>query len=259
MTGQRNSREVTEVWLYRPRPTPRARLRLVVFPHAGAGASLVGSWPSLLPPDVEVLAVKLPGREFRVHEIPISDMAELVSQVTPVFESLEEPFVLFGHSVGALIAFEVARSRVASGLAPPAKLVVSAAPAPHLPLKGPILHNLEVEDFVAAIVDFGGTPLAVLDDPDLREILIPSLRADLAMRETYRYADARPLCCPLTAFAAQDDRRVDYEDVATWSSHTESVFKVRRIRGGHFNLVEERDSLLAALSRELLDPAGQRG
>jgi medium-chain acyl-[acyl-carrier-protein] hydrolase len=200
-----------------------ARARVFLFHHAGGSASSY-QLGKHFPGDVEACPVQLPGRESRFAEPLLTSLEPVVDELVAAIPT-DLPFAFFGHSMGALIAYEVAR-RVA-----PTHLVVSAHRAPHLPDTTP-LGQLDDDALVARLV----ATIPVLADPDLREIFLPILRADLTLCETYRFTPGEPLPCPVTAIGGTEDDLVTEAELAAWRAHTSASFALRLFPGGHFYL-----------------------
>ncbi len=242
----------TDAWVRFPQPNPLARLRLFCFPHAGGGASLYRLWPQGLPEEVEVCAVQLPGREGRMQEAPFTRMTPLVQTLLPALQPyLDKPFALFGHSLGALICFQLARQlRRQVGLLP-VHLFVAAWPAPHLPHLDQPLHQLPEAEFIRSLRRLQGTPELVLRNRDLLDIFLPLLRADFAVAETYTYAAEPPLACPITAFGGLQDRRVGRQPLEAWRQQTTAAFALRLFPGDHFFVQDNRPLLLEAIAGDL--------
>ena len=242
----------TDRWIVRPRPSPRARLRLFCLPHAGAGASVFRGWADALPPEVEVCPVQLPGRENRVAEPAFDRLPPLVEALADAVEPLLSlPFALFGHSNGALIGFELARTLRARGRPGPVHLFASGRRAPDLPADRPSIHHLPEPEFLADLQELGGIPPQVLEHPELLAVLLPTLRADVAIHETYEFPEQAPLACPLTAYGGLSDLKVSREQLQGWGRHTAGPFVMRLFPGGHFYLQEQRAELLRTLSADL--------
>jgi surfactin synthase thioesterase subunit len=222
------------VWLTRaPRQDPRCWLLL--FPHAGAGAAAYSSWARMVPADIGLRAVQPPGREARLREPAIRDARSFARAVLPSVAALaDRPVVLFGHSVGAITAIELAREMRREGLPAPAGLLVSGRQAPHVAPRGSPVWDLPAEALLDFVRDLGGTSAAVLDDPDLVAMLLPALRADLEINERYQYADGDRLDAPITAFAADRDERAAPAEIAEWARHTARGFTLVPVEGGHF-------------------------
>jgi medium-chain acyl-[acyl-carrier-protein] hydrolase len=239
-------------WLVRPRPDPEARLRLVCFPFAGGGASLYRRWPDGLPPSVEVCAVQPPGREERFREPAYRSLPPLVAAfLDAAGPVLERPFVLFGHSLGALVAFEVARALRREGRPGPLHLFVAGRIAPQLTSRRRPAHDLPDAEFRAELRQLQGTPTAVLDHDELMQLLAPLIRADFAVVETYAYRDGPPLDCPITALGGTEDPWVNREELEAWRSQTTAAFDCRQLPGNHFFIQSAEALVLEQVGRVL--------
>jgi medium-chain acyl-[acyl-carrier-protein] hydrolase len=236
------------------RPVAEPRLRIFCFPHAGGGASAYGAWPAEMPPDVELVAVQPPGRERRIAEPPFDRMEPLVDAAYAALSPLwNRPFAFFGHSTGALVAFELARRLRREGAPGPLHLVASGRWAPHLSDPEPPVYAMPRDELIAALRRYGGTPDEVLDDPDLMDFILPVLRCDFAVGDTYAYRDEPPLELPITAVGGEADPRVSAEALESWGRHTTGPFACRQLPGDHFFLHADRAPLIALL-RELSRP-----
>jgi medium-chain acyl-[acyl-carrier-protein] hydrolase len=209
-----------DLWVTTPKPNDHARLRLFCFPYAGAGALAFRPWADAFD-DVEVCPIQLPGRETRFREALLTDLDALVSTLTGVLYPyhLERPFAFFGHSLGAILAFELTRSLIENYNLAPAQLFVSGRLAPHEKDPRPLIHTLPDVEFVAMLRSLNGTPDEVLSDPEMRPVLA-MLRADLALNEKYVYVHKDPLRVPITAFGGKDDPKVTEQELARWSLQT---------------------------------------
>ncbi|TDC72673.1 thioesterase II family protein [Streptomyces hainanensis] len=238
-------------WVYRS-PTSGARTRLFCFPYAGGTAAAYRGWQEDLPGEVEVCAVEPPGRRVRHREPAIRRMPELVdAAVAGLAPLLDRPFALFGHSLGALVAYEVARALPAAGLPTPDALFLSGAAAPHLPRPGRRLSGLPDAEFLAELRDYGGTPTALLADPELIGLFLPTLRADFEVFETYAHQPGHVPACPTHLYGGQRDHRVIATQLRAWRALSPSVAGVRMFPGGHFYLHEDRTAVTDAVAGDL--------
>jgi medium-chain acyl-[acyl-carrier-protein] hydrolase len=247
-----STRPTTDRWITRPRPLPRARLRLFCLAHAGGGASAFRGWADALPPDVEVCPVQLPGRENRIGEPAFDRLEPLVAALAQAVDPwLDLPFALFGHSNGALIGFELARLLRSRGRPGPRHLFASGRRAPDLPADRAPIRALPEGEFLAELQELGGLPPALLEHRELLELLVPTLRADVAIHETYDFAEAPPLECGITAYGGVADPKVSRAQLEAWGRHTAGPFVMREFPGGHFYLQEDRPAVLRTLSADL--------
>jgi medium-chain acyl-[acyl-carrier-protein] hydrolase len=239
-------------WIIRSRPNPGARLRLFCFPFAGGGASTYRSWPAHLPADVEVIAVQLPGREERLREPAHTSAVELSRTLVSVLARyLDRPFALFGHSMGGLVAFELTRTLRAAGLLLPEHLFVSAHCGPRKAYCLPPVTGLSDRELLVLIRRMGGTRDEVLQDDDVMKLMLPLLRADLTICETYHYVPEAPLPCPISAFGGVLDDHVRRADVLAWGAETSGGFQARMFPGGHFFLDDAKPRLLQTIAEDL--------
>jgi surfactin synthase thioesterase subunit len=233
----------------RPRPNGGARFRLFTFPYAGGGGSAFRPWIADLPPEIELCVVQLPGREARWGEPPFTRMTDLVPALaTGIRPHLDRPYAFFGHSLGALICFELARALRAAGAPDPVHLFASAHRAPRSPNPHPEMRHMADGPFVDEIGRrYGGIPPVVLENPELVQLMLPFLRADFTVFETYQYREEPPLACPITAFGGVSDDYVRPEALEAWAQETTGGFSVRVFPGGHFFLQDHRAALVASV------------
>ncbi|HLO30243.1 MAG TPA: alpha/beta fold hydrolase [Anaerolineales bacterium] len=240
-------------WFVCPQMRPEAETRLFLFPYAGGGPTVFNQWVPELPDDVEPRIVHYPGRGSRHREASITQitaLAENLSQAIPPL--LDKPFVFFGHSLGALIAFELTRQLRQQNFPQPQILFISACGAPHLPDPHSPIHTLSDGDFLASLQELNGIPAALLHQSEVMQVLLPILRADFQAMETYTYVRAEsPLPCPILAFGGLDDPRLSRERLEGWALHTSSGFKSQYFAGDHFFINTARTSVIASIAAEL--------
>jgi medium-chain acyl-[acyl-carrier-protein] hydrolase len=233
---------------------PDGAVRLFCLPHAGAGASGYRSWGEGLAGRVAVVPVQPPGRETRRRERPESRVGPLVrglaDELLPVLDA--GPYAVFGHSTGAVCAFELCREVRRRGGRPPEHLFVSGRRAPQLPEKSSGLETLDLPALAAVLRRHGGTPDWVLNGEGMLRLLRPLLVADFALSEDYGYRPEPPLMVPLTAFAADRDPRATMVQVAAWRAQTTGPFTLHPLCGGHFAVLERaadvHDAIASALT-----------
>ncbi len=242
-------------WVVRTEPNPAARLRLICFAHAGGGSSAFADWPRALPDDVEVCAVRLPGRESRIFQPAYTDVEDLLPDLTAALaDHCRPPYALFGHSMGALIAFSFARRLRELGAPAPDHLVVSGRRAPQLAHNRPLIHHLPQDQFLDRIRELGGTPESLLADARVMRLVLPGLRADFQLNDCYTHRPQEPLPVPITAFGGRADPHVDPEGLAAWARQSTGAFTMRMFDGGHFFLHSAQQEVLHELSRLLRRP-----
>jgi medium-chain acyl-[acyl-carrier-protein] hydrolase len=242
-------------WVLRPALKPEAALRLICVPYAGGSAAVFHGWGESLPPLIEQWTLRLPGRDTRMNEPPATDLAELAEDAAAVLAGLigDEPFAFFGHSLGAFVAFETLRVlRDRWGLEA-SLLAVSARAAPQLPSYAGRIHRLPDEEFLTVLDQrYRAIPPMVREDPQMRAIYLPILRADTMMLETYAYWAARPLDCPVLAYGGTEDTECGVEPLAAWGELTSAGCTTTLLPGGHFFLQGQRERLLDHLGRNLV-------
>jgi len=223
-------------WLRPPKPNTFARMRLICFPHAGAGALSFRGWADQLPPEIEVCPVQLPGRDDRFREVPFTDVRVLARELAQVLYPYEVslPFALLGHSMGAIVAFELAHELNLRYGVSPVHLFVSGRNAPQHVEQKPPLYSLPHDRFVEQLKIHNGTPEEILSEP----LWVRLLRADLELNEAYQFTPRAPLKIPISAFGGRNDPRVRPEDMQGWAEQTMKGFKLRLFDGDHFFLYD---------------------
>jgi medium-chain acyl-[acyl-carrier-protein] hydrolase len=225
--------------------TGEARRRIFCLPFAGGGPAAFRLWPRALPDDVEVLAVRLPGRSPSSREPLLDSAADIVAWLLPAMRSADElPFVIFGHSMGALLAYELTIALEADGARPPERLFVSGRGAPDEPAAGRTIHTLADGEFLDELDrSYGGIPAVVRNEPDLLTLLLPALRADVRVFETYAPLSDRRVACPLHVYGGRDDRHPRPAELAGWQRLAQHEITVRTFPGDHFYMTDAREAL----------------
>ncbi len=242
----------TDRWLDSRNPRPEARLRLFCLPYAGGGAVEYRSWSDELGDSVEVRPVHLPGREMRLHEPAFDRIEPLVEALAAALEShFRRPYALFGHSMGALVAFELARELRRRSAPAPEHLFLSGRRAPRHPDPAREVHLLPDPDFIEYLRTLNGTPEMILADPEMRELFFPTLRADFAVCAGYRYREEPPLDVPITVFGGSGDFERSPELLEEWKRDTSASFALHVLPGDHFFLRTAKPLLLSLLGRDL--------
>lgn len=242
---------VSSDWFACPRPNPTADLRLFCFPYAGGGRMVFRDWPERLPANVEVNIAQLPGRWPRLNEEPFTEQTALVRALSQsLVPYLDKPIAFFGHSLGAIISFELARTLRRERSLEPIYLLVSGSPAPQLSELKPRTYDLPEPELIEELRRLNGTPKTVLEDSELMHLMLPILRADFAVSQTYAYSTEPPLKCPISVFGGLQDRDVTRDLLEAWREQTTGAFSVRMLPGDHFFLHTATTSLLTAISEE---------
>jgi medium-chain acyl-[acyl-carrier-protein] hydrolase len=244
--------KINNHWVLQPKLNDATSLNLICFPPGGCGASIFNSWSRYLPPSLTVSAIQLPGRETRFKEVAFSDMGLLVSEVlTGILPYIKNsPFAVFGHSVGALIGFEFVRQLYQNNLPTPEYLIVSGRRAPHIPVDK-ILHLQPDTALIEELRLIGGTPDAILDDPELMSLILPIVRADFTINETYKTFDNAFVKCPILALGGTEDPLVNQGFLEQWKQYTTREFEVVMLSGGHMTFRESPQPLLDIVTSKL--------
>ena len=235
-------------WIVIPAPRPAAKITLLCFPFAGGSSNSFRSWVSILPPSVELWAMELPGHGTRLSEPLAQDIRELTEPLASgIADSLTRPFAIFGHSMGALLGFEVALflqnkfNKIAE------HVFLSGHGAPGTPRHEPEIHHLPKPQFIAKIKEYNGTPQEVLENEELMDLMFPILKADFRICETYRHLDSTKLLAPITALGGIQDPSTTRQDLEKWKNFTTGSFNVRLFPGDHFYLLHQKVNLLKAI------------
>lgn len=225
-------------WVRRYHPAPGAPVRLVYFPHAGGTASSCFQLSAALPPAIEVLALQYPGRQDRFTEPCVESVAEFADEIHRALDGLDDkPLAFFGHSMGATLAYEVARRFQAGASPAPVRLFASGRRAPSI-VHPERVHLGGDSGLIAEVRGLAGTDAGILADDDLLELILPAMRADYRAIETYAWTPGPPLTCPVTVLIGDHDPRVDLAEASAWQQHTSGEFTLRVLPGDHFYLGE---------------------
>jgi medium-chain acyl-[acyl-carrier-protein] hydrolase len=240
-------------WILFPWPNPLAKLRLFCFHHAGGSAQVFHGWPGRLPPGVEMGAIQLPGRGQRLGESHIRRLAPLSRIIAQeLLPYLDKPFVFYGHSLGALLCFETARSLRRENWRQPAHLFVSATEAPHRRSERETISGLPKNGLIKKLREFNGAPVETLQNDELFELMEPTIRADFELCETYGYHPEPPLECSMTIYGGMEDHEVKAERLAAWSEMTVGASEIRMFPGGHFYFNTSQAVFLQTFAGDLL-------
>ncbi|MFG2938841.1 thioesterase II family protein [Streptomyces sp. NPDC048282] len=246
------------LWIRRFAPRPAAPVRLVCLPHAGGSATFFAGLPALLGDGVDVLAVQYPGRQDRRGEPCAPSIDVLARQVTAeLLPWTDRPLALFGHSLGAVLGFEVARALQAAGRTPVALFASGRrAPSRHRPETA---HRLDDEGLLREIRALSGTDSRVFADEELVRMVLPAIRADYRIVENHRAVPDPPLDCPITALTGIDDPKVTPEEAQAWREHTTAAFDLVAFPGGHFYLTARAAEVARVIGTALAPPPATPG
>ncbi|HLZ63920.1 MAG TPA: alpha/beta fold hydrolase [Ktedonosporobacter sp.] len=254
ITDQSFPQASSEGWIVRYRENVQAPLRLFCFSYAGGGASAYRSWADALPLGIEMYCIQLPGHESRFGEPPYTRMVPLIQALADViYPYLDRPFAFFGHSMGALISFELARQLRRTHDRHPVRLCIAAFRAPQLSNPNIKIYYLPSEVF-KVVMRADGIPEQILQNEELMEALLPTLRADYELCDTYTYIEESPLACPFSLFGGLEDVRVHAADIEPWGQHSSASSSLTLVPGPHLFLQTAQDLLLAEICQALEVP-----
>ncbi|MGK4580324.1 thioesterase II family protein [Kitasatospora sp. HPMI-4] len=244
-------------WIVGARRPAAPTVRLLCLPHAGGGSSAYASWAAALDDTIEVCPVELPGRQSRWRDQAFAHSEPLVDGLaSAITDELDVPYALFGHSMGSLLAYELARTLRRRGLPEPRALFVSGGPAPQLPREQPGVHDRSDDVVVEKLRMLGGLPEEVYAEPELLEVLLPAIRADFSVCETYRHRPEPPLGCPVVAFAGAEDAEVPPARMEPWREQTTAGFEMHVLPGDHFFVRSSQAAVLETVQATLAAVSG---
>jgi medium-chain acyl-[acyl-carrier-protein] hydrolase len=240
-------------WIKCSRPNSQAKLRLFCFPYAGGGTWSFRDWSGNLPQTIEVCTIELPGRGTQMKLPPFTSLDPLVRASADALRlHLDKPFAFFGHSMGGLVSFELTRLLRKNYGVIPVQLFISGRRAPQLQPTKPPIYNLPKAEFVEELKQLNGTPAEVLNNHELIDLMLPVLRADFAVLETYKYIKEISLNCPIAVFGGLQDSEVSQKELEAWRDQTSSQFSLQMFQGDHFFIHTARQDLLKAISQNLI-------
>lgn len=242
-----------KLWFVQNSSQPLAKFNLFCFHHAGGAASHFSDWQRHLPATIQVNAIQLPGRDHRYGESFYNSVSQIVDKLL-TFEDVfrEKPFVLFGHSLGAIIAFELTKTMQKKGLSPMA-LIVSGRSAPALAHLQEPIHHLPDELFIKQLIlRYGGLRSDVLQSAELMSLLLPRIRADVAMAESWKYEKTLKINCPLFVFGGDNDVSVSEDDLSGWQLESENKIRIFRFSGDHFFIETDKIAVMSKI-RQVFD------
>jgi pyochelin biosynthetic protein PchC len=241
----------SDLWIRRYHPAPESMLQLFCFPHAGGSASFYFPVSAALTPDIDVAAIQYPGRQDRRTEPAASSIADLADAIFDAVRPLtDRPLAFFGHSMGAVLAYEVAIRLEDAGAPPLARLYVSGRRAPSCH-REETLHQQTDQALIEELKHLSGTNSDLLADPEALEMILPAIKSDYRAIETYRPGDTRPLQAPITAIIGADDTRVTIDEAKAWHRHSTASFDLRVLSGGHFYLIDHSPEVIRLIAEDL--------
>ena len=242
-------------WFVCPQEKPEADTRIFLFPYAGGGPSVFSKWSDKLPVNIEAQITHYPGRGSSHNEKPIKSLSFLIEELSQAIQPLaDKPFTFFGHSMGGLIAFELARYLRHNELPQPNALFISAFRAPQILDLQPPIHELPDNEFIISLKKLNGIPQEVLQNQEMLDFFLPTLRADFKLIETYKYTHDEPLNCPIVAFSGRDDPRVSREQLEGWAVQTNGRFESKYFEGDHFFINDQREIIVDIIVEGIVSP-----
>lgn len=239
-------------WVIILKSSPQTKLRLFCLPFAGGSSTAFRDWCKYLPASIELCAIEIPGRGHRLSEPLEKKISPLIEGIAAgILPYLDRPFALFGHSMGSLLGFELTHHLIQLYQKHPVHLFLSGRGAPFLASREQPIHALPEPEFIQQIKNYNGTPKEVLEHQELMQLMVPILRADFEICETYEFREKPPLECPLTIFGGLKDNGATRSELEAWQRLTSAPFSLRLFPGDHFYLLESQITLVQTIIREL--------
>lgn len=240
----------TNKWFLKFKSNPGSKIRLFCFHHSGGGASTYYRWLDHLSTEIELIAIQLPGRENRFSEPLATNIEDIIVNLSEGFSLYKDkPYIIFGHSLGALIGFEFVKAIIHLYSMLPSQIIVSAARAPHLTYRRKSLSQLDNESLTQELKGYNGIDMNILNNNDLLSIFLPIIRKDFSLLEGYQYVRSEPFSCNMLALAGSHDKTVQTEEIRAWSEHTTGKFEYLSFAGEHFFLKDYRKGVLEVINK----------
>lgn len=237
-------------WFVHAKPRTHAKLRLFCFASAGHGGNIYTGWNAYLPSSIELYPLELPGRGPHITRPAYTHLAPLIDEISFIIRpALTKPFAFFGHSMGGLVAFTLASQLRRQRLPEPVHLFVSATHAPHLRDARPKIHHLPEAEFLAQLQHYQGDLHHMLGNSELKNLMLPTLRADFSVCETYTYTSDEPLTLPISAYGGLQDQTCSRQDLVSWQYYTNSSFNLHMFEGDHFYWFKNTSALVTHIAR----------
>jgi surfactin synthase thioesterase subunit len=227
------------------------RLRLFCLPYAGGGSSIYRQWQQFMPKDIQVCKIQLPGRENRINEHAIDCMEELVQILSKQLSMyMDQPFALFGHSMGGMATYELARYLSKNTPYTPKHVFISGCRTPNVEDNNKTYY-LQGEAFIDSLRQRGGTNEVLLNNKEYMQMVEPTLRADLKLIERWHHHEIEPLTCPLSVLGGVHDPLISPDKLTTWEEYTKGDFELKLFKGGHFFLNDESNNIASVIGNTL--------
>lgn len=239
-------------WFFTLKEKPESQIRVIALPFAGGGPSAFHSWHPIFSDNIELIVINYPGRETRFTEKPVNDPEEMVSEiVNSLSDYSDKPFVLFGHSMGAMLAYFVTCELQRKQLMMPEILFVSGMRAPHIASRSEPVKQMNDEDLVNSLNKYGGMPAELFKNKELLQIFLPIIRADLEMLGRVPVEKSDNVNVPIFAYGGELDQTFTKDDLQQWDQYSDVEFKLHLMPGGHFYINQHRNELLRAIEDDI--------